>query len=375
MSQDETDNILRAFDRDANRRSVLRGLVAMGAGGLAFGQFAEALAQATSDEVAQLTILSQPGVVPEILKDVTLPLYKKTHPKTEIAVEVASNAVAYPKMLAQRSNPVVSGGMFNDLFAQRGINDKMWARFDPAFVPNARQAASRHGHAGRLRHPVPPVAFGIMYNPDKVEEPKSWTDLWDPKYHGRVSMWDAYYDAYIMAGVATGKGPTVEEGIRAWQPHKANIGAWVNSPIGGGGPRVARRDVGGAALGLLHGPGARPRGTARLHHPEGRRRAVDRPHAGLRRLLAARDRADAALPRHLAVGRVPARLDRRAASSRRPARRVQVPEALRNDPVIVTRRGGAAPADPARLREDRPGDAASEVDDRPYPQVLMVSVK
>ena len=74
MSQDETDNILSAFDRHASRRSVLRGLVAMGAGGVAFGQFAEALAQATSDEVAQLTILSQPGVVPEILKDVTLPL-------------------------------------------------------------------------------------------------------------------------------------------------------------------------------------------------------------------------------------------------------------------------------------------------------------
>jgi spermidine/putrescine-binding protein len=69
-----------------------------------------------------------------------------------------------------------------------------------------------------------------MYNPDKVEEPKSWTDLWNPKYKGRVSMWDVYYDAYIMAGVVTGKGPDIEAGIKAWAPYKENIGAWVNSP-------------------------------------------------------------------------------------------------------------------------------------------------
>jgi len=230
MSQDETDNILRAFDRDASRRSVLRGLVAMGAGGVAFGQFAEALAQATSDEVAQLTILSQPGVVPEILKDVTLPLYKKTHPKTEIAFEAASNAVAYPKMLAQRSNPVVSGAMVNDLFAQRGINDKMWDRFDPAFVPNASALPAGFTTPGGFGIPFHLSPWGIMYNPDKVEEPKSWTDLWNPKYKGRVSMWDVYYDAYIMAGVVTGKGPDIEAGIKAWAPHKENIGAWVNSP-------------------------------------------------------------------------------------------------------------------------------------------------
>jgi hypothetical protein len=55
MSQDETDNILRAFDRHASRRSVLRGLVAMGAGALP-SAVRRALAQATSDEVAQLTI-------------------------------------------------------------------------------------------------------------------------------------------------------------------------------------------------------------------------------------------------------------------------------------------------------------------------------
>ncbi|GGF50127.1 spermidine/putrescine ABC transporter substrate-binding protein [Azorhizobium oxalatiphilum] len=230
MSDKDTRNLLSSFDGHLNRRSLLQGLVAMGAGGTALMQFGEALAQATAEEVAQLTILSQPGIVPEILKDVTVPQFAKSYPKTSVVFEAASNAVAYPKMLAQRGNPVISGAMVNDLFAQRGLNDKMWDKFNPDFVPNAKNLPAGLTTPGGFGIPFHLSPWGIMYNPDKVEEPKSWTDLWDPKYKGRVSMWDAYYDAYIMAAVVTGKGPDVEAGIKAWEPHKANIGAWVNSP-------------------------------------------------------------------------------------------------------------------------------------------------
>ncbi|TDR85381.1 ABC transporter substrate-binding protein [Enterovirga rhinocerotis] len=230
MSSEDTKDVLRAFDGHASRRSILKGAAAFGAGGTAFLQLAEALAQASAEDVARLTILSQPGIVPEILKDVTVPMFNKSHPKTSVVFEAASNAVAYPKMLAQRSNPVVSGGMVNDLFAQRGINDKMWAKFDPELVPNAANLPADLKTPGGFGIPFHLTPWGIMYNPDKVEKPTSWTDLWNPKYKGRVSMWDVYYDAYIMAGVVTGKGPDVQAGIKAWEPHKANIGAWVNSP-------------------------------------------------------------------------------------------------------------------------------------------------
>ncbi|MFE1599214.1 ABC transporter substrate-binding protein [Methylobacterium sp. ID0610] len=226
----ETDDLLAAFAGHPHRRGLLKGLVAAGAAGTSLLHFAEALAQAPAAEVAKLVILSQPGIVPEILRDVTVPAFRKDHPKTEVSFEAASNAVAYPKMLAQRANPVVSGAMVNDLFAQRGLNDKMWAKFDPALVPNAAALPEGLSTPGGFGIPFHLTPWGIMYNPDKVEEPKSWTDLWNPKYKGRVSMWDVYYDAYIMAGVVTGKGPSVEEGIKAWAPHKANIGAWVNSP-------------------------------------------------------------------------------------------------------------------------------------------------
>lgn len=232
MEKSRADAIVKEFGVDPTRRRVLHGLAAMGAGGVSFVGFAEALAQASSAEVAQLTILSQAGLVPEILEAVALPQFQKSYPNVSVKLEIAAGAVAYPKMLAQRANPVISGAMVNDIVAQRGINDKMWAKFDPALVPNAANvpaAMMTHGGFGIPFHLTP---FGIMYNPDRVAAPTSWTDLFDPRYKGRVSMWDAWYDAYIMAAVATGKGPDVIEGIKAWAPYKQNIGAWTSSVPG-----------------------------------------------------------------------------------------------------------------------------------------------
>jgi putative spermidine/putrescine transport system substrate-binding protein len=227
----ETADILRSFAAGTRRRAVLQGLAAVGAGGASFLRFAEALAQAPAADAAQITILSQPGAVPDILRDATLPQFRGRHPATEVRLEVATNAAGYPRMLTQRSNPVISGGMFNDVFAQRGRADGMWVRFDPAFVPNTAKLPKGMETPGGFGIPFHLAPFAIMYNPDRMEAPASWNDLYDPKLRGRVVMWDAYYDAYIMAAVAAGRPATVDEGIRAWQPHKGNIGAWVNSPV------------------------------------------------------------------------------------------------------------------------------------------------
>lgn len=225
-----SENILEAFKGDETRRTILKGLIGAGAGGLAMMQFAEALAQASADDVAKLNILSQPGIVPDILRDVTLPMFKKDHPRAEVILEVANNAIGYPKMLAQRANPVISGIMTNDVFKWRGVADRMWDKMDMNLVSNSKHLPPSMVPSDGYGLPFHVTPWGIMYNPDKVEKPESWADLWNPRYKGRVSMWDVYYDAYVMAAHITGKGHDVEEGIKAWAPHKENIGAWVNSP-------------------------------------------------------------------------------------------------------------------------------------------------
>ncbi len=121
--------------------------------------------------------------------------------------------------------------MFNDLFSARGSIDKMWAKINPEWMPNSQRVPTDLLLPGGDGITFQQTPFGIMYNPDRVEAPTSWTDLWNPKYEGRVAMWDAYFDAYAMAAVATGKSPSVEDGIKAWEPHRKNIGIWSTSPI------------------------------------------------------------------------------------------------------------------------------------------------
>jgi putative spermidine/putrescine transport system substrate-binding protein len=224
-------NILHSFKPGTTRRALIQSLLAIGAGGTSLLQFAEAVAQASAADVASITVLSQPGTIPDLVRESTFPPFAKDYPKTEVKLEVATNAVGYPRMLTQRNNPVISGGMFNDVFTQRGRSDDMWVKMDPAFTPNQKKLAPGMSTAGGFGFPFQLQPWGIMYNPDRVEEPKSWSDLWSDKLVGKVVMWDAYYDAYIIAAHIAGKGMSVEEGIKLWAPHKANIGAWVNSPV------------------------------------------------------------------------------------------------------------------------------------------------
>lgn len=227
----EDNYLLSNFEADPKRRNLLKSLLALGVGGISVMRFAEALASATDEEVSKLVILSQPGALPKLCTDISTAKFKQKYPKTEVEVIASNNAASYPRMLAQRNNPTISGAMINDIFAQRGIADNMWEKFDTTIMTglkNVPQVINTPGGYGIVFLISP---FGIMYNPDRVAKPTSWLDLWNPKNAGRVSMWDAYFDAYVMAAVATGKGPDVTEGIKAWAAHKKNIGAWVNSPI------------------------------------------------------------------------------------------------------------------------------------------------
>jgi putative spermidine/putrescine transport system substrate-binding protein len=230
LTPDDVYN-LKSLGLDATRRGILKSMLVLGASGLALSRLGEALAAAPDEAVNKLSIMAQPGVFPQVLDELSTPRFQKANPGISVTVEGVSNATVYPRMLAQRTKPAVSGIMCNDIFAQRGIVDKMWEKFDPKIMTNLAKVPTELMTPGGFGITFLISPYGIMYNPDKVPAPTSWTDLYNPKYEGRVSMWDAYFDAYVMAGVAAGKGPSVEEGIKAWAPHKKNIGVWATSPI------------------------------------------------------------------------------------------------------------------------------------------------
>jgi putative spermidine/putrescine transport system substrate-binding protein len=149
---------------------------------------------------------------------------------TTINLEVGTNAANYAKLVAQRANPIISGGTFNGTFSYRGHIDKLWTKLDKSSIPNAGNVPDyAYLETAGVVFGVQP--YGIVYNPRFVEKPKSYLDLFDPKYKGKVGLSDYIFDGFGLTAKAIGKGvDDVAAGIGEWEKHKANIGPWNQSP-------------------------------------------------------------------------------------------------------------------------------------------------
>lgn len=180
----------------------------------------------TGHAASTLNLLSWGWGYDTTIKNVIAPKFKRA----EINLEVGTNAANYSKLIAQRSNPVLSGGLFNGIFSYRGHKDDLWVPIGRSDIPNAADILpSSFLETGGVIFGVQP--YGIVYNPDRVEEPKSWLDLFDPKYKGKVGLSDFYFDGFGMTAKALGKSADdVAAGVAAWAEHKDNIGPWPQSP-------------------------------------------------------------------------------------------------------------------------------------------------
>lgn len=174
----------------------------------------------------QLRILSWGWGYDTAIKTKVLPKL----PQAQVELEIGTNAANFAKLLAQRGNPVLSGGTFNDIFSYRGYDAKLWVPIEKSLIPNAANVqATAFSSTGGVQFAIQP--YSLVYNPKFVEEPKSYLDLFDPKYKGKVGLSDYYFDGYGLIAKAMGKSvDDVPAGIEAWTKHTANIGPWNQSP-------------------------------------------------------------------------------------------------------------------------------------------------
>ncbi|TCT07842.1 ABC transporter substrate-binding protein [Aquabacter spiritensis] len=174
----------------------------------------------------QLRILSWGWGYDKAIKTAVIPKL----PQAQVELEIGTNAANYAKLLAQRANPVLSGGTFNDIFSYRGFTDKMWTPFDRKLIPNvANLPESAFIQTNGIKFGIQP--YSLVYNPKFVDEPKSYLDLFDPKYKGKIGLSDYYFDGYGLMAKAMGKSvDDVPAGIAEWSKHTANIGPWNQSP-------------------------------------------------------------------------------------------------------------------------------------------------
>lgn len=138
---------------------------------------------------------------------------------TEVLQDVAPQDPRKTKLVAERNSRRgtmdVACLSDNDMYAISLLNV-----FEPVTeenVPNARHILP----ALRSSYSIPHIlsAKVVLYNPDRVNPaPKSYADLWDPKYRGRVGFSDLLYLNIIESAAIVGGGSMTD-----YEPGKAKL--------------------------------------------------------------------------------------------------------------------------------------------------------
>ena len=161
--------------------------------------------------------------------------YREKHPKVEIEVLESNNMITFPKMVATKrttpDRPLVHCGFFNVNSITKGDVEDIWAKLDPARVPNMNKVLKDFVRPEGRGVGYMMSAIGILYNKNAMKEPPtSWADLWNPANRGRVTMFD--YDARALAIAARlngGSEKNPDPGFKVWSDNATNLRALVDS--------------------------------------------------------------------------------------------------------------------------------------------------
>lgn len=221
------------------RRTFLKAVAAAGLGAVAVGSLAgcapgEEPAPVDPTDTAgpinaDIAFAMYPGYLALMTQYVFDPYTAENSGVTVEGIEGPASQTYAQILASTEGNRPFHGGMMNDALSWSGVKDGLWQTLGETEIPNlAKVPAGLRNDAGI---PWAFNGFGISYNPEKIPGGiQSWTDLYDPALKGRVAMWPAYFDAYLMAAVAAGANETeVEKGIEAWKAAKDNIGMWITS--------------------------------------------------------------------------------------------------------------------------------------------------
>lgn len=158
------------------------------------------------------------GVVPREVKAE----YEAEHPWVTIDLYEGTNATTYPKMVAQKevdpNDPLVNFGFFNVDATTKGTLDDMWLSMDPEKIPNLNEIYEQYVQPERKGVAFAVSAIGFIYNTELVDEPpKVWNDMFDPRFKGKVAVWDYAWSFNGLVPVAYANGGDEENMEPAWE--------------------------------------------------------------------------------------------------------------------------------------------------------------
>ncbi|MCL6552340.1 MAG: extracellular solute-binding protein [Firmicutes bacterium] len=216
------------------------GMVALAQlGGMTLGLARRAAAGGTE----RLTLFVWSGLNLPVVAHEVARFYMRNHPGVQIDVLEGQNFEVYPKMVSARKltpdRPLVHFGYSNAQFTYQGDVDDMWEALDLRHIPNADNIADAYRRPGERGIGFSMAPVGLMYNPEVlrragVEPPTSWTDMWHPRFRGRVtSIKYAWYanGLVIAAKLNGGSERNIEPGFRLWSERAGQFVAFANSNV------------------------------------------------------------------------------------------------------------------------------------------------
>ena len=154
--------------------------------------------------------------------------YTERHPNVSVKLYLNSNALGYPKIVAQRqvdrSNPLVNFGLFNGTTRQEGVTDKMWSAMDFSSLSNAKDIIPSMVPADKFGIGLSTEQLGLIYNTKTAPAPlASWNDLLKPTYKGDMVIFTEPWWAVFMAAKLHGGGiDNMQPGWDLWQQAAKN---------------------------------------------------------------------------------------------------------------------------------------------------------
>jgi putative spermidine/putrescine transport system substrate-binding protein len=174
---------------------------------------------------------SNQGVVPrEVVAD-----YLRTRPNVEIEFLESNNTITYPRMVAARlttpNQPLVHFGFFNVSSINKGDVDDMWESLNPDRIPNMRNVLPAYRRPEEKGVGYQISTMGLIYNKERVSvPPTSWTDLWHPRFRGRVVQFDNNWESLVVAAKLNGGSEeNIDPGFRLWSENAQQFRALVDS--------------------------------------------------------------------------------------------------------------------------------------------------
>ena len=151
--------------------------------------------------------------------------FTRANPTVTVELVAGTNTAFYPRIKASLdvnpNEPLVNFGFFNMDATARGRAANVWQGLDPALVPNLASIQDAYRQPGETGAFFCMDCCGLVYNKEKISTPPtSWSDILDPKYRGRVAVFDGFWVGNGLVSLARLNGggeDNIEPGMRLFE--------------------------------------------------------------------------------------------------------------------------------------------------------------